>query len=287
MNRPPVSTLVVLLGDARGGETTWHTMYAHLLEALQADLALLFGRRADHSASLYRKAKYLWEVEEYADWGEHYRQRSATRNWSILADRYRTTGLMGGVGTAPGSGAIILALRDLLLGHKDVLTKYDRIVLTRSDFYYVASHPDLPNDGIWVVEGEDYGGITDRHHVFPSRLCDQVLGVMPFMDSDAVCERIRGTAAYNPEMFLLDMFRFHRVDSLVRRFRRVQFTVSTRQDRTRWRKGLIPMPGNEHLFVKYPAEYRAAMNLSEADFDFSLLQWLHLGLLRLARLARR
>jgi hypothetical protein len=50
-------------------------MYANLLDPLNADLALLFGRRADHSASLYERATYVWEVEEPADWGDHYRQR--------------------------------------------------------------------------------------------------------------------------------------------------------------------------------------------------------------------
>lgn len=285
MSSSSVSTLVVLLGNARGGEKTWHTMYANLLEPLNADLALLFGRCVDHSASLYERATYVWEVEERADWGDYYRQRCATQNWSMMADRYKRTGIMGGTGKLKGSGAIILALRDTLLGYKEFLTRYDRIILTRSDFFYVATHPDLPNDAIWVVEGEDYGGITDRHHVFPSRLCDQVLGVLAYMDSNSLLDRIRTTEKYNPEMFLLDMFRHHRIDALVRRFPRVQFTVATRDDSTRWMKAMIAMPGDEQLLVKYPSEYRNAMKLNETDFDYTRFQrfmmWLSARLQRL------
>ena len=272
MSISSVSTLVVLLGNARGGEKTWHTMYANLLDPLNADLALLFGRCADHSASLYERASYVWEFEEPADWGDHYRQRCATQHWSMIADRYKRTGIMGGTGKLKGSGAIILALRDTLLGYKEFLTRYDRIILTRSDFFYVAPHPDLPNDAIWVVEGENYGGITDRHHVFPSRLCDRALGVLAYMDSNSLLDRIRTTETYNPEMFLLDMFRYHRIDALIRRFPRVQFTVATRDDSTRWRKAMVAMPGDEQLLVKYPAEYRDAMKLNKTDFDHSRFQ---------------
>ena len=39
-----VKTLVILIGSARGGEETWHSMYKYLLEPLSADLALLFGK---------------------------------------------------------------------------------------------------------------------------------------------------------------------------------------------------------------------------------------------------
>jgi hypothetical protein len=179
---------------------------------------------------------------------------------------------MGGTGKLKGSGAIILALRDTLLGYKEFLTRYDRIILPRSDFFYVATPPDLPNDSIWVVEGEDYGGITDRHHVFPSRLCDQALGVLASMDSNSSLDRIRTTEQYNPEMFLLDMFRHHRIDALARRSPGVQFTVATRDDSKRWMKAMVAMPGDEQLLVKYPSEYRNAMKLNETDFDYTRFQ---------------
>ena len=44
---PPMNrTLVVLLGNARGGEETWGSLYANLLDPQSADLALAFGDTA-------------------------------------------------------------------------------------------------------------------------------------------------------------------------------------------------------------------------------------------------
>ena len=45
-------TLVILIGDSRGGEKTWHTMYDHLLKPFNADLALCFGYKENKIESL-------------------------------------------------------------------------------------------------------------------------------------------------------------------------------------------------------------------------------------------
>lgn len=272
------STLVVLLGNARGGEPTWNSMYTHLLDPLHADMALLFGQSSEKQNSLYRRAKYVWEVPEYVDWGDYYGRRCRTNNWLKLAKEFSRDGIMGGVGRLKGSGAIILAMRDMLIQYQDILKLYDRIILTRSDFYYVADHPDLPNDGIWIVEGEDYGGITDRHHVFPARMWLQMLDVISFLDSDALLNSVATLKHYNPEKFLADMFVFHGVRHSIRRFRRVHFTVATKYDATRWRKARIAMPGNAQLFLKYPAEYCAATDSDPASLlpsrFWRVLSWL-------------
>ena len=44
-------TLVILIGNARGGEETWNTMYENLLKPYNADLALCFGESKNKSAS--------------------------------------------------------------------------------------------------------------------------------------------------------------------------------------------------------------------------------------------
>ena len=55
-----VKTLVILIGSARGGEETWHSMYKYLLEPLSADLALLFGKSSNKSSSLYMYSDMLY-----------------------------------------------------------------------------------------------------------------------------------------------------------------------------------------------------------------------------------
>lgn len=262
MNSVHIPTLVVLLGNARGGEKTWQTMYANLLEPLQADLALMFGFSKEKKSSLYAHAKYIWETEERDDWGEYYTERCQTDHWLKLASQFKDDGIMGGLKGLPGSGAIIFALRDMLLDKKHILAKYERIILSRSDFYYVKPHPELPNEYIWIVEGEDYGGITDRHHIFPTSLMNDLLGTISYIDSETLLEDIRARNHFNPEIFLLSMLRFHGCDQLIRRFERVQFTVATKHDTTRWRHGRMRIPGEDDLLVKYPEEYYAALGIT-------------------------
>jgi hypothetical protein len=69
-----IKTLVVLLGSARGGEETWSSLYKYLLNPLSADLALLFGKSNNKTSSLYQKAKYVWEIDEYEDWWELFKK---------------------------------------------------------------------------------------------------------------------------------------------------------------------------------------------------------------------
>ena len=81
---PPVSTLkpvnrtlVVLLGNARGGEETWESLYTNLLDPQSADLALAFGDTASGARgqplaglSLGARAKHVWFLHEPSDWGD-------------------------------------------------------------------------------------------------------------------------------------------------------------------------------------------------------------------------
>ena len=56
-------TLIVLIGNARGGEKTWETLYNNLVDVYNADLLLCFGRTNNTNNSLYKKAKYIIELE--------------------------------------------------------------------------------------------------------------------------------------------------------------------------------------------------------------------------------
>jgi hypothetical protein len=146
-------TLVIIMGTLRGGETSWSSMYKHLLEPNSADLALLVPMNTSRSSSLFNRAKFVWEHAEYADWGvaiENFINGSKTTSWRQMAiprnclatpltsANAKTSGLFGGVKEhtkckclevklrkAPlqnhscykerkGSGAIIFVLRVLL-----------------------------------------------------------------------------------------------------------------------------------------------------------------------------
>jgi hypothetical protein len=248
--------LVILIGNARGGEQTWKTLYDNLIDVYSADLLLCFGKTNNTNNSLYKKAKYVFELEEYNNWNDYYKKFFSNK-WKDSFLHGKNHGLAGGLDSYSGSGSIIFAFRHFLKNNcLNILTLYDRIILTRSDYFYLHKHTILSNDKIWIPEGEDYGGITDRCHIFPSSFAEKILGVIEYMDSNIGFNNISKTYNPNPEIILKLFFKHINIMQYIERFKRCQFTVCTKNDRTRWQKGTILVPGYEDLYIKYINEYR-------------------------------
>ncbi len=56
--------------------------------------------------------------------------------------------------------------------------RYDRVIFQRSDMYYYAPHPPmdmLSSEYVWIPEGQDWGGLNDRHAVIPRRFLERYL----------------------------------------------------------------------------------------------------------------
>ena len=251
-------TLIVLLGSARGGEETWKSMYKYLLEPLSADLALLFGKTSDKKASLYKKAKFIWEIEEYSDWWDYYKKYFSNRIYDIYKHN-EIEGLGGGIGKFRGSGAIIFALRHFLKNNfKNVLLNYDRIILTRSDFYYIDFHPNLKNDAFYILEGEGYGGVTDRHHIFPSSMTDKILSINEFLDKKENYKYLL-TKNLNPERALTEYYKNINIFEQIKFCKRVQFIVAKRNESKRWSYTKGYKFNSNTLLIKYQKEYYTAL----------------------------
>ena len=138
---------------------------------------------------------------------------------------------------------------------KDILLTYDRIILTRSDYYYIMDHPILPLGKLYVPEGEGYYGITDRHHVFDSKLLKEVLGVCDFICDRNNFELLKTQDSINPEKAILLYFQHNGINKIVKEFTRVQFLVSTDSDSTRWKQPSDLVQGNDKIKYKYLKEY--------------------------------
>jgi hypothetical protein len=253
-----IKTLVVLLGSARGGEETWNSMYNYLLNPLSADLALLFGKTKDHSSSLYKKARYIWELEEYSNWLDYFKKYFSDQLYKIFKNN-EIEGLGGGVDNFKGSGAIIFAFRHFLKNNfKNELLKYDRIILTRSDFFYIDFHPILKNDYFYIVEGENYGGVSDRHHVFSTKMIDDVLGILEYLD-DSKNYKYLIEKSLNPERALYEFYKNNEIIKKIKFCKRVQFIVTQNNDKRRWSFARGYMFGSNYLQIKYQREYYAAL----------------------------
>lgn len=266
-------TLTVLIGNARGGEKSWNSLYENLLNPYNSDLALCFGKTENKNISLYQKAKYIWEVPEYENWRNYY-SSVCDGHWEKSFSLGKNDGLMGGIDDNIGSGSIIFAFRHFIKNNKkDILNEYDRIILTRSDFYYAHRQQLLSNQYFWIVEGEDYHGLGDRMHVFPTSMIDNVLGIIEYMDSEEGYNQILNHTGphRNPESLLKLYFKSSGVLDKLKRFPRVNYTVAVEGDSTRWSEGKMQDPNNPELFIKYPSEYIDCMNNISKNRIFDLL----------------
>ena len=62
----------------------------------------------------------------------------------------------------------------------DLINKYDRFIITRSDFIFLLPHPkvELMNKNyIWIPNCEHYGGYTDRHVVLSKNNIESYLNI--------------------------------------------------------------------------------------------------------------
>lgn len=140
-SQPSNSSLVIIMGNLRGGEEAWRSLYKNVLDGNSADLALILGPANSTSnyhypnSSLYTRAKYVWNFREYNDWADAIDLINGTswRETHLPYFNRKRTGLMGGVKGHLGSGAIIFMIRwflsQHLLGNPDVLDQYERFVL--------------------------------------------------------------------------------------------------------------------------------------------------------------
>jgi hypothetical protein len=113
----PLRTLVVVLGNLRGGEETWRSLLGNLIDVNHAHLALMLGSQSRTSAqhsSLLDRAEYVWEHAEYGqDWSALFDELIGP-HWRSVANNNIGTGLF-----APrpkdttGTGLVEFGLKEL------------------------------------------------------------------------------------------------------------------------------------------------------------------------------
>ena len=263
------SSLVIIIGNLRGGEEAWNSLYKNVLDVNAADLALLLGPRNSTSnylypnSSLYTRAKFIWNFHEYTDWTDAIDLINGT-SWRETHLPYfvrKRTGLLGGVKGHIGSGAIIFMLRWFLSQHllenPDVLNQYERFAITRSDHYYQCRHQykdlDLSNNTVWVPQGEDYGGVTDRHLIVSRANILDTLDIFPSLLRQKDDQLQDWIAAGTPESILGRVWSSKSLN--VKRMKRVMFTCATQRDSSRWKRAKGEVPGVPGLLKKNESEY--------------------------------
>lgn len=263
------SVLVIVLAETRAHEFTFDLFKEHLLDVMNADLGLCVANneREDPSNPFYRHAKYVWTYDEPDDWGDAFDDISENmgsgNDWrKLLQVKNQWLGGIKGKDEHPGSAGILIFFRLFLkksIMESNVLEQYDRFVITRSDFMFGVPHVPLTyldSKYIWIPNGENYTGYTDRHIVVHRRDLLDVLSVGEriITQPEKLYEEMIDYDHWNLELFIKFCFEKLGLIPRIRRFPYTMFTIRTPDGHTRWSEGHF----NKSLgyYIKYPTEYR-------------------------------
>ena len=268
--------LVCLLASTRAHQLTFHSFQRQVLDELKADLALalLVDEEYDYSNPFWRRAKYRWTVPAFDDYGRAFdlaqrqlwQQNVPAPNWrSMLRIKGTWQGGIQSEDPQRSMSSILPFCRWLLLHHlreEDILDRYDRFIVTRSDFVWLCPHPPLANLGrraIWVPDGQDWGGVNDRHLVASRDDIENYLNVIDevLLNPEQLYEEMKNESDWNDEKFLAHHLHRKGILKKVRRFPYVMYLARPLGDNSpTWSRGLLE-PSVGH-YVKYVEEFRAA-----------------------------
>jgi hypothetical protein len=161
----------------------------------------------------------------------------------------------------PGSAGILIFFRWFLLKNlidNDLINKYDRFVITRSDYIYQLPHPkvEFMNEKcIWIPDCEYYGGYTDRHVILCKNNIESYLNILNnlVLRSNEYFTKMKEYNNWNLEKLIKFHLKQNNVLHLVKEFPYVMYSVRNINGTTRWRSGNYSNKLN--YYIKYKSEY--------------------------------
>jgi len=203
-------TLVIILSETRASELTFENFKKNVIDELKADLCVCIGVKADYDYEnpFYKLAKHRFIYEEPVDFGEAFEYaydilkkdvntpKTTTDDEKIIVEKalhWREflkikDQFLGGIKDPNhqhiGSAGILIFFRWFLLENlyiSNVINKYDRFIITRSDFIYKLPHPHvemMDPEKIWIPDAEHYGGFTDRHVILSRQHVKPYLNIL-------------------------------------------------------------------------------------------------------------
>lgn len=269
-------TLVIILSETRAYDLTYARFEKHLLDPLNADLALCVSESPteDRDNPFYQRASYVWTHPELENWSDalDYAQKCdgiVGQDWRQL---FAITGnFLGGLtddqGRVAGSGGISMFfrwyLKRCLLQEPGLLDRYNRYVLTRSDFMYLSPHypvSQLEASQLWLPLGEDYHGYTDRHLVADRKNFLSAISLLdPILQTPGeLAKELKGRQDYlSFEGYIGYAFQRSGLTAILRRYPYTMYAVRHPDGRTSWSQGTYnPSLG---YCIKYKPEYISSL----------------------------
>ena len=174
-----------------------------------------------------------------------------------------------------GSAGILIFFRWFLLKNlidNNLLNKYDRFIITRSDFIYQLPHPKIEymnENCIWIPDCEHYYGYTDRHAVLSKNNIESYLNIFNNfvfrsnefynkMQSQYHIIRRQYGIGWNLEQLIKFNLEQNNVLHLVKEFPYVMYSVRNINGTTRWSVGNFSKELG--YYIKYQSEYDKSSN---------------------------
>lgn len=144
-------TLVILLGTVDGHETSFKSLYHHVVDANNADLALMVDYYKSDLSWLQEKAKYIWPIPKFKNWNE------ALNHYFYLLKTYHKA-------ESEAIDGVARALILQMLQQLDLVKKYEWFVVTQPDQYYECdlNLAKMDSSKLWVPTGGSWWGSRDK-----------------------------------------------------------------------------------------------------------------------------
>ena len=148
-----------------------------------------------------------------------------------------------------------------IIRHK-LYEKYDRIIITRSDFIWNIHHPRLENldpNFIWIPNGEKYGGYTDRHAVLSRENFYDYLNLLEpiLLEPDRLYNLMKSKNNWNLERYIKFYLEQKGYSNKVKLFPYIMFSVRNEKIKTTFRPGTYSY--KHKFFIKYFKEYLSSL----------------------------
>jgi hypothetical protein len=160
-----------------------------------------------------------------------------------------------------GSAGILIFFRWFLLKNlidNDLINKYDKFIITRSDFIYQLPHPKvdlMDKNYIWIPDNEHYDGYTDRHVILSKEHIEPYLNILNnfVLKSNEFFIKMNTYREWNLEKVIKFNLKQNKVLHLVKEFPYIMYSVRSINGTTRWSYGTY----NHNLgyYIKYHTEY--------------------------------
>ncbi len=272
-----IKTLICILGQTRAQDITWKSFNKYLLKSLNADLALCVAEKKSKNNHMYKNAKYIWQYKDSIDYTKHFEKAQQKLikskkiinkpNWKkmLKVKDFWLARIKGSSRIRSGTGALLIYNRWFLLQNiikKNLIKKYDRFIITRSDFKWSIHHPKMSNlnsDYIWIPNGEKYGGYTDRHAVLSKKnLYDYLNLIEPILlEPNSLYDKMKKKNNWNLERYIKFYLEQKGYSKKIRFFPYIMYSVRNNKIKTTFRPGRYSY--KHKYYIKYFKEYLSSI----------------------------